>query len=267
MGVNKYATVGNYQEGPPQLFAQGLFEESATQKQRLGTVRVLDDGRRYVYCQATDASIAAGICVSKAVSPQDCTVAAADAAQNVAGAKKIYLTLTGTPTLNQYRDGWLVYTAGTGIGEMCKIRGNTADDDPASGRCTFYLYDALGTTMVAANTTVSVHANPHDGVLINPAVADGDTTTGERILGVTLRTITASYYFWAQTWGVASVVLDVDAAAGAEADERVLVPGTTAGRLQVSAAGAENDQQIYGHPLETADLSDGEANLVMLMIS
>jgi len=261
------ATIGNYQEAMNTLFNQGLFEESAVQKQRLGTIRVLDDGRKYVYCQATAAAIAAGICVSKAVAPQSCTVAALDAAQNLVGVKEIFLTLTGTPTLNLYRDGWLVYTAGTGIGEMCKIRGNTVDDVPATGRCTFYLYDALGTTMVAASTTVDLFACPYDGVLINPAVADGDATTGERVLGVTLRTITASYYFWAQTKGLASVLLDVAAAAGAEADERFLIPGITEGTLTLSAAGAEPDQPRLGYTIETADITNAEASLVMLDIN
>lgn len=261
------AQIGPYQESMNTMFAQGLFEESADQKHRLGTIRCLDDGRRYVYCQATAAAIAAGICVSKAVAPQDLTVAAADAAINLAGASKLTFTLTGTPTLNLYRDGWLVYTANEGAGEMYKVRGNTADDDPATGRFTVYLYDPIKTLNVAASTTASIFANPYDGVLINPAVADGDATTGETILGVTTRGITASYYFWAQTWGLATVMMDIDAAAGAEADERDLVAGTTEGRMAVVAAGAEEDQHTYGTIMETADLTDAEGNLVYLKIS
>jgi len=261
--------IGNYQENAfgSRLFAQDLFAESATQKHALGTVRELADGRKFVYCKATAAALAAGVCVSKAVTPQDCTIAAADAAQNLVGENKIYLTLTGTPTLNQYKDGYLIITAGTGIGEIYKIKGNTADDNPASGRVTVFLYDWLKTTHVAASTTISIFENPYSDVLINPAEADGDATTGERILGVTVRPVTASYYFWAQTWGIASVQLDIDAAAGAEADERILIPGTTAGRLMVIAAGAEPDRPTYGQPFETADLTDAEANLVMLQIS
>jgi len=256
------ATVGNYQDGPNTLFNQGLFEESAAQKMRLGTVRELDDGRKFVYCQATAASIAAGIVVSKAVAPQLCTVAALDAA--AVGVKKITLTLTGAPTANLYRDGWILYTSGTGIGGMCKVRGNSADDNPASGRFTVYLYDALPVALTTAGQTISIYANPYDGVLINPAVADGDATTGERPLGVTLRTITASYYFWAQTKGLASVLLDVAAAAGAEADERFLVPGIVAGTLTLSAAGAEPDQPRVGHTIVTADHTNAQADLVMI---
>lgn len=259
--------IGAYQNERPKIYNQGLFEESSTQKHRLGTIRVLDDGRRFVYAQATAAALAAGVCVSKAVAPQALTIAAADATQNIAGAQKLYFTVSGTPTLNQYRDGYLIISAGSGeLGPMYKVRGNSADDNPASGRFTVYLYDKLYEGLTASTTTADIFANPYDGVLINPAVANGDATTGERILGVTTREVTASYYFWAQTWGLASVILDASTA-GAEADERVLVPGSTEGRLLVSAAGAENDQQVYGHPMETADQDDGEAALVFLTIS
>jgi len=257
--------VGNYEEQPSTMFQQGLFAESATQKQKLGTVRWTDDGRKFIYVQATAAAIAAGIVVSKAVAPQLCTVAAADAAD--AGSKKITLTLTGAPTLNLYRDGFLVITSGVGIGAMCKIRGNSADDVPAAGRCTFYLYDGIPVALTTAGQTISIYASPFDGVLINPAVANGDATTGERPLGVTTRIITLSYYFWAQTWGLASVLLDVAAAAGAEADERFLVPGIVAGTLTLSAAGAEPDQPRCGYTIWSADHTNAQANLVYLTIS
>lgn len=260
-------STGTYQEAPNTIFNQGLFEESATQKQKLGTKRVLDDGREYVYCQATAANIAAGLCVSKAVAPQDCTVAAADAALAVAGAREFSLTLTGTPTLNLYRDGWMVITAGTGIGEMYKIKGNTADDNPATGRFTIQLYDPLKQTLVAASSTVALYANPYDGVLINPAVANAAATTQEKVLAVTTRAITASYYFWGQTKGMAALVLDVDAAAGAEANEMWVIQGTTTGRGLVLADTMTPGMQILGNTLETADLTDAEANLVDLCIT
>lgn len=258
--------IGTFQEDKPKMYRQGLYEESADQRHKLGTIRETGDGRRFVYCQATAAALTAGCVVSKAVAAQDCTIAAADAAINLAGVRKITVTLTGTPTLNLYKDGILIVTAGTAIGEYYRISGNTADDDPASGRCTFYLYDALKTTHVAASTTISVFANPYDGVLINPAVANGDATTAEAPLGITQRPVTASYYFWAQTWGLGSCVLDVSTA-GNEADEKRLIQGTTAGRLLVAGTGAETDQPVYGRVFESADMSDGEASLVQIMIS
>lgn len=261
-----YAGSGTSQKQPQTMYAQGLFDESADQKHALGTVRWTDDGRKFVYCQATAAAIAAGLCVSKAVAVQACTIAAADAAINLIGARTVTLTLTGAPTANLYRDGTLILTAGTGLGESYKIKGNTADDVPASGRCTFYLYDKLATTHVAASTTVDVIANPYDGVLINPAVANAAATTQEKVLGITTRSITASYYFWAQVRGLASMMLDVDAASGAEANEMAIIQGTTEGRGLTLADTHTPGMQILGYLMVTADADDAEAALVDLCI-
>ena len=261
------ATVANYQEGQNQFFNQGLFEVSATAKHRLGTIRRLDDGRKYVYCGNTAAALAAGITISKAQAPQLCTVAAADAAINLAGVKTVTYTLSGTPTKNLYQDGFLVVTAGDGLGEMYKIRGNTADDDPASGRCTFYLYDALQTLQVTATTTVSAWENPYSNLLITPATANGAATTQETVMGVTTRIIVASQYFWAQTWGLGNLMLDIDAAAGAEANEMSIILGTTTGRGLVLVTTAMPGMQILGYTLESADLTDATGNLVNLLIS
>ena len=264
------ATVGNWQDSPAQLFVQGLYEESSTKKHRLGTVRELDDGRKYVYCSATAAAITAGACLSKAQAIQACTVAAADALVNLAGVKTITLTLSGTPTAGLYEDGYLVLTAGTGIGQGYRIRGNTADDIPASGRCTFHLYEPLATAHLASDTTISIYQNPYKSLLLNPAVADENATTQETVMGVTIRAITASYYFWAQTWGPGSLVLDVAAACGAEANEMLIVQGATAGRgglvipLETTFFWGT---QILGTTFISADHTNSEASLVNFSIS
>jgi len=257
--------MGNAEEAKPTLYNQGVYEESATQKHRLGTVRELDDGRRFVYCKATAAAIAAGIVVSKAVAAQDCTIAAADALINLAGVRKITLTLSGTPTANLYQDGYMVITAGTGIGQIYRIKGNSADDVPASGRCTLYLYDKLATAHLASDTTISIFENPYNGVLLNPAVADGDAVTAEPPLGVTQRAVTASYYFWAQTWGIGSCML-IASTAGNEADEKRLIQGTTAGHLFVGPTTLEEDQVVYGRVFESADMTTAEASLIEILI-
>ena len=259
------ATIGPYQEGMHGLYNQGLFDFSTTAKHRLGTRRILDDGREFVYCSNTAAAIAAGTLISKAQGYQACTVAAADALVNITGTKKVTYTLTGTPTADLYKDGWLVVSAGPGLGQMHKIIGNTADDDPAAGRCTFNLFDPIITDQTTA-TTVSMWQNPYSSLLLNPAVADLDATTQETVMGVTTRIVPASRYFWAQVWGLGSVLLDVAAAAGAEANEMQLVLGVTAGRAGIIADAAIPGMQIIGNTLQSADLTNATANLVMLQI-
>lgn len=261
--------MSDYQENAfgGRLYAQGLYEESAVQKHRLGTIRELDDGRKFVYAQDSGAGVAAGTAVAKDTAPQACTVAAADAAINLAGARTITVTLTGTPTLNLYRDGMMVITLGAGVGEIYKIKGNSADDDPASGRCTLYLYDALATLHVAANTTIDIYANPYDGVIINPAVTniDGTGTGSFQCLGVAQRIVTASYYYWLQTWGLASAMI-IASTAGGEDDERGLWSSATAGSLESVTAAANGLQQL-GFLAENSDQDNAEAALVYLTIS
>ena len=265
------AKIGDYQEQPGTMYNQSLFATSLVQKHRLSTIRFTDDGRKFVYCSNTAAQIAAGICISKAAAPQDGTVATADVTfGGAAGSKAVSVTLTGAPTLNLYRDGFLIITAGAGIGEMNKIKGNTVDDVPASGRCTFYLYDAVRTLWVAANTTISLFQNPCKSLLINPAVADADAVTQEHVIGITTGIIPASSYFWAQTRGPACMMLDVDAAAGSEANEMKVIQGSTEGRgrvLETTETTYHTGTQILGVTYEQADLTDAEGNFINLCIS
>lgn len=259
--------IGNYNEQEPKTWIQGLFEESATQKYRLGTVRRLDDGRWYRYGKLTAAAIAtAGVLVSKVQTPVDATIAAADALLALAGTRHLSVTAAAV-TAAQFVDGFAVVKAGTDIGCMYKIRGNGATDGIATGRVALELYDKLYQTWVAASTTVALHANPWKDILLNPAVANEAATTQERVVGMTIRPMTASYYGWFQTKGPACLVLDIDAAAGAEANEMVVVPGTTAGRGAVIADTAyAGGVQIIGHTYESADLTDAEGNFVNLCI-
>jgi len=260
--------VGDYQEGRITMFNQGLFDESSVAKQRLGTKRELDDGRIYRYAGFTAAGITAGALVSKAAAPVDATVASADAALAVAGAREISVTIAGA-TANLYTDGFLIVTAGTNIGAMYKVRGNGATNGIGSGRAAFSLYDKIHTTWVAASTTVSAWQNSYKSLLINPAVADSEATTQECVMGMTVRAITASYYAWIQTRGLANLVLDVDAAAGGESNEMQIVQGTTSGRGAVIIPLETTffwGTQIIGHTIESADLTDAEGNLVFLTI-
>jgi hypothetical protein len=261
------AKSGTYQEGPATIFVQGLYEESATKKQKLGTKRVLDDGRVYRYASITAAAIAAGLLVSKVQTPVASTIAAADAAINLVGEKEITLTTAGA-TANLYEDGWIVLSAGTGLGEMYKVRGNTATGNPSTGRASFQLYDALRTTHVTATTTVNLYQSPYKNLLINPAVADQDATTNETAMGATIMACgnaTAVSYLWLQTSGVGALMLDVAAAGGNEAAEQLITPGVTAGygaiRVPTEATFFAEMQHV-GFTLEAIDLTNATGNLI-----
>jgi hypothetical protein len=250
------------QAGEPRMFVQGLNDESAVKLQRYGTIRRTDDGRIYRYAGFTAANLVAGHCVSKVQTSIAATVAAADAALAVVDANEISLTVAGV-TKNLLADGWLVLTAGTGIGEIYKIRGNGATDGIASGRASISLYDKVRVAFVAASTTARVYANPYADLLINPAVANEAATTAETVLGVCPRAFTASYFGWIQTHGPCGVVLDTSTA-GNEADERAVMPGTTAGHGIVITG--MTVLQVIGYTFEKIDQVNAEGTLVNLCI-
>lgn len=269
--ANIVAKRGIYTKQRPTSYAQGLYEVSSTQKLPIGLVRELDDGRRFVYCSNTAAAIAAaagGVLISRDQAPIDGTVAAADVTFGGAvGSIDVTVTAAGL-TANSHKGGWLVLKAGAGVGQGYKIVGNTATDNPATGRAKLQLERPVNTLWVAANTTVAIYPNPYSSLLLNPAVANEAATTQERVMGMVVQPIAASSFFWAQTWGIASLVLDVAAAAGAEANEMNIVPGPTAGRGALIADTAyAGGVQIIGHTLESADLTTAEGNLVFLTIS
>ena len=116
------ATHGDYAESPHTMFNQALHSESATKKHNFGTRRILDDGREFVYCGAGAVDLTAGLActyITTGVNEQTVTVA------HAAGTKAVTVTCAGA-TLNLYAEGYLVVTAGTGIGESYKIKGNSA---------------------------------------------------------------------------------------------------------------------------------------------
>jgi len=244
-----------------------LFEESSTAKERLGTKRELDDGRIYRYVGLTAAAITgSSTLISKVQTPVDATIAAADAAIDLVGVRDITLTIAGA-TADLYKDGFLVVKAGTDIGTLYKVRGNTITTDPAAGRAWIRLYDKLFVTWVAASTTVAAYQNPYKDLLLNPAVATGGAeTTQETVMGSVIRPMSASYYGWAQTHGLGALLLDIDTAAGAESNEMLIQAGTTAGRGFIVHDTHVPGQQIVAINMESADLTDAEASLVYFII-
>jgi hypothetical protein len=262
------ASLGGYNETPGTFFNQGLHEISSTKKHKLGTVRWTDDGRKFVYALNGAADTTPGMLMSVAQTPIDATIAAADALINLAGSKTMSLTVAGL-TAGSHADGYAIIKAGADIGNMYKIAGNTVTGTPATGRAYLTLYKPIETLHVAANTTVAVHKSPYASLIVNPAVADENATTAETVMGMSTRIVTAAYYFWAQTWGPASLVLDIDSAAGNESNEKLIVAGTTAGRGGIVIPTETSffwNTQIIGYPLEKVDLTDAEGNLVFLTI-
>ena len=236
-------TIGAYQEAVPRLFVQGLYDESSTALQRIGTVRELDDGRKFVYARAG----AAGLAVSKLT--QQVAHAGADhlecvVADTAIGATRISVTLNGTTTAaaaNLYKDGYLWINKSTGIGHMYKIRGHKAIAVGAAGF--FELYDPIRVA-AAASAEASLMKHPQDGVVIHPSPPTG------AIAGVPPIAVTAAYYFWNQVKGVCPILTVGTIVAGKRAVASITVDGGV--DPVVLTEGTPNtgfDQQFVGNVL------------------
>lgn len=244
-------------------FSQGLYAISATQKERLGTVRELDDGRTFVYCLNGAVDLVAGVTcasvITSGMNEQTVTVA------HAIGTELVTITDSGSATAaDAYKDGKLVVTAGTGIGQCYDILGNTA----ATAGTTFTVRLATGLiTAWSSDTDVTLYKNKYNGVVVNPV--DGQQLP----VCVTQRPVTAAYYFWGQVLGDGAMLIDVAAGtAGTELDEKLIRPSLNhAGYGYIMASPDANGilagyRHTLGYIIDEADITDNEAVLVNIRI-
>jgi len=202
---------------------QGLLDESATQRETLGALRILEDGRKFRYALAGEALLPGkiGQLIDGVANHIKQTAPVAAIA-----AKRIAITVGATAvTVDQYKDGFLQVYDGTttGLGMQYGIESNTACD--ASGITYVTLKEPLKYALTAADT-YSLIANPWSSITMNASLAHG---TG----GVIPRPVTSGYYFWLQTGGLACALNGGGSVLGAG-----LVVSGTEGALKTQPDGA-----------------------------
>jgi len=212
---------------------QGLFEISSTAKHAVGTRMQLADGRVFYYAKAGASALAAGklnFSVATVSGHEDVDVSAQSAFD-----KQVTVTVNTTAvTANQYAEGWISTRQTSGLGQFRKIRSNTATTE-TTGTSVLTLYDPL-TAALLATGQADLIANPQLGVI--------ESATEEQLpAGVPLVAVTASYYFWNQTWGLCNVLSN-----GAIPLGSMVVPGTVAGSVKEFST-ATNDIQGYDQPI------------------
>lgn len=113
--------------------------------------------------------------------------------------------------------------------------------------CKFTFYDKINVQIVAGQKA---------GVIMNPykLVVQLPITTGTGfVVGVAPVAVTASYYFWLQTWGMASVLVSGAHTAG----EDVVCAYAAAGACDAQVAGASSTEHTrIGHCGHTTDTGD-----------
>ena len=175
--------------------------ETSEQKQKLGTRGVLPDGRVFYYAKNSSTAItpAGKICDGiAAVAAHDMDLAAAAAS---AGATSFTSGTSLTVTKDQYADGYVLFNDGPAQGEVYRVKSNTAVSSATGLSITIDEPDGLRTALTTSSLFGLAYSPYKDVKIID---GDGTATTGP--LGVNPIPVTASYYFWLQTSGIASVL-------------------------------------------------------------
>jgi len=211
--------VGGYCDAPGKLFNQGLFEESSEKKHRLGTIRILDDGRVYAYALAGTA-LYAGL-LTEGAAADTLAVEKAVAVQAEVGDAHVHITYGAgtTAVANYFADGYLC-SAKVAVypGPMYKIRSHIAAVSGAT--LDVHLYDKIR-EILTTSCYVSMIRNPQAGVILHTDAAPLSFLTGVPPIDVT-----NAYYFWNQVKGMCSLAL-----AGTELPGVVCVGSATAGSV------------------------------------
>lgn len=239
---------------------QGVFEESETQKHTLGTRLVLPDGRAFRYAQAgTVALVAGNILTSAAIGGATTTAQTnlAVATSSAIGDNFGYATIvTTTQPADTFREGYYCIEAGTaaqGRGQMYKL-GSHGALTAASQKLLFADGEVCRTAITAASATVRLVANPYARVI----QAAATTLTGGVVGGAHIA-VTASYFFWLQTWGPFNALVNATLTVGRSLLNGVAIAGA------VTLDTAALDDQVVGYSF--ASVADTENGPVFLTLA
>jgi hypothetical protein len=140
-----------------------------------------------------------------------------DTSAQAIGSKAVTVTPATTKVLaNEYAEGFISVRETTGQGQIRKIKSHPSAASAAA--CVLTLYDPWTTAITTSEQADLIH---------NPFYKVTESATEEQLpAGVPLITVTASYYFWNQTWGLASVLQNGSVPLGS-----MVTPGTVAGSV------------------------------------
>ena len=178
----------------PQIpVSQGIYEESSTQKGRLGTRLRVGDRTFYYARLSTSANCSGGdvLCAPQVVASHQSGIVTCAAATT--GATTVTITAGTAFTVNQYAEGYISVATGVGKGQMYRIKSHPVIATAATGVVT--LYDSTPATVAAG--AVSFTPCLFNLVQVGSAALDIP-------VGVTPMAVTSGNYFWLQTWGPAA---------------------------------------------------------------
>lgn len=108
-------------------------------------------------------------------------------------------------TQDQYKQGYFIVNAGTGVGQTLEIDSNTKA--AGNGSPIIYLRDTLMIATLVSDSKFSLHPHPYSALIINAS------TLGAGAAGVANVSVPDTAYAWFQVGGTCSVLSDAGAAA------------------------------------------------------
>lgn len=182
------------------LTTQDARKVSATKLHDLGAVAETADGRVFRYSRAGAVDLAAGKVTTSAAKVTNHTNNAVATAA-VVGARQVNLTLAGATatTLDQYADGYLVVNDSAGVGSAYRLEGNPVI--ASSGTGIVQLAEGVATALTTSSK-VSLQPNPWADTIISASAVALFCNGAPNVA------VTAAYYYWSQTGGMASVLSD-----------------------------------------------------------
>ncbi|HBF43029.1 MAG TPA: hypothetical protein DDW42_05245 [Desulfobacteraceae bacterium] len=201
-------------------FSQGIYSQSSTRKEEIGTLRVLRDGRKFRYARAGAGALGAGKVNVAAASVAE-VIDENCASNHAIGDFIIEETITAGVAYveDQYAGGFFQVTDATGEGHMYEITSSSAGSAAAT-TIILTLANPIRVALVKTTTQFSLVQNPQMNV-VQTDVEENMAT------GIAPIAVTIGYYFWNQTGGVATALGSDTSAIGT-----ALVIGATAGAVK-----------------------------------
>ena len=188
--------------GPVQAEYQDLFSSTTTQGGpggglNLGAIATTGDGREFAFTLAGATALAPGKLYQGPAETAGWEVLSVASA--AVGATSITTTSTVTATANILAGGYAMVSYASGVGNIYKIKGNTA---ATSAVFTVFLEDSVLTAITAGTTTITFVANPYSGVILTAGSSEGTAAP----VGVAIYPVVAAQYGWIQVSGIANVL-------------------------------------------------------------
>lgn len=220
-----------------------LYAIDSTQKFALGTPITRVDGNKYRYANFVTATTQGKLVSHVVADTQHASTDALLVAPAVAyqmpdeqpglypgaiGSKYIIMT-HASMIKDQFAGGYITMNLDTGYGYIYRIKGNTASNDPVSGKFRIELYDKLQVAIDATTDSGLVGSLYSDCIEATPGT---DYVT----VGVTMANMTANTFGWICTHGICTCLQDGAVAAG----DIIQIGITTAGAYQTMGIGTTN---------------------------